>query len=58
MDGTLRRGRSDAVGIHGTDDTASIGENLSRGCIRMRPEDVEELFTLVDPGTPVHIRAL
>jgi len=46
------------LGIHGTDDTASIGENLSRGCIRMRPEDVEELFTLVDPGTPVHIRAL
>mgnify|MGYP003647819950 CR=1 FL=1 len=44
-------------GIHGTTDAESIGENLSRGCIRMRPDDVEELFTYVDRGTPVHIKA-
>ncbi len=46
------------LGIHGTEDDNSIGSNLSRGCIRMRPADVEELFSLVDVGTPVRIRAL
>lgn len=46
------------LGIHGTRDETSIGANLSRGCIRMRPADVEELFSIVDVGTPVHIRAL
>ncbi|MBL7648551.1 MAG: L,D-transpeptidase family protein [Candidatus Hydrogenedentes bacterium] len=46
------------LGIHATDDLASIGANMSRGCIRMRPADVEELFTFVEVGTPVSIRAL
>lgn len=46
------------LGIHATDDLGSIGTNQSRGCIRMRPADVEELFTYVDVGTPVSIRAL
>jgi len=46
------------LGIHGTEDENSIGNNLSRGCIRMRPADVEALFEIVDVGTPVHIRAL
>lgn len=46
------------LGIHATDDVDSIGGNQSRGCIRMRPEDVEELFTFVGVGTPVSIRAL
>ena len=46
------------VGIHATDELESIGANQSRGCIRMRPADVEELFTFVTVGTPVSIRAL
>ncbi len=46
------------LGIHATDDLGSIGANVSRGCIRMRPADVEELFTFVEVGTPVSIRAL
>lgn len=46
------------LGIHATDDLASIGSNQSRGCIRMRPADVEDLFTYIQVGTPVHIRAL
>lgn len=46
------------IGIHATDDLDSIGGNESRGCIRMRPEDVEDLFERVAVGTPVFIRAL
>lgn len=46
------------LGIHATDDLASIGGNKSRGCIRMRPADVEELFKWVSVGTPVRIRSL
>lgn len=46
------------IGIHATGDLDSIGGNQSRGCIRMRPKDVEALFEYVPVGTPVHIRAL
>ncbi len=42
-------------GIHGTWDTNSIGKAESAGCIRLRNEDVEELFELVPVGTPVSI---
>lgn len=44
------------IGIHATDEIGSIGGNESRGCIRMRPADVEDLFKHVDVGTPVRIR--
>ena len=42
-------------GIHGTWDNASIGKAESAGCIRLKNEDVEELFELVPVGTPVVI---
>ncbi|UTR17035.1 L,D-transpeptidase family protein [Salipaludibacillus sp. LMS25] len=42
-------------GIHGTDDPASIGHAVSRGCIRMYNEDVEELASIIPIGTPVVI---
>ncbi|MCK9443322.1 MAG: L,D-transpeptidase family protein [Tissierellaceae bacterium] len=42
-------------GIHGTNRPGSIGGNLSAGCIRMRNEDVEELYSLVDYNTLVLI---
>jgi len=34
-------------GIHGTIDPASIGENMSMGCIRMVPDDVAFMFDLL-----------
>jgi len=37
-------------GIHGTIDPASIGSNLSEGCIRMHNRDVEALYDMVVPG--------
>ncbi len=34
-------------GIHGTIDPASIGENMSMGCVRLVPDDVSTLFDLL-----------
>jgi hypothetical protein len=42
-------------GIHGTWDTNSIGKAESAGCIRLKNEDVEELFEMVPIGTSVVI---
>jgi L,D-transpeptidase ErfK/SrfK len=41
--------------IHGTNDPASIGTQASSGCIRLYPEDIEQLFQAVPEGTEVHI---
>ena len=42
-------------GIHGTNAPASIGHNVSHGCIRMRNRDVEELFEHVKIGDVVEL---
>jgi lipoprotein-anchoring transpeptidase ErfK/SrfK len=44
-------------GIHGTNNPASIGKQVSHGCIRMYNEDVLTLSRLVPIGTQVTIRA-
>ncbi len=41
--------------IHGTPDSEPMGIPRSHGCIRMRNEDLIELFELVRVGTPVLI---
>ena len=41
--------------IHGTNQPWSIGKYISKGCIRMRNKDIEELFEWVPVGTPVRI---
>ncbi len=43
-------------GIHGTADPDSIGKDMSNGCIRMRNENVEELFDFVKAKTRVVMR--
>ena len=45
------------VGIHGTNNDASIGYSVSHGCVRMHVRDAEWLFNHVDIGTPVFIVA-
>jgi lipoprotein-anchoring transpeptidase ErfK/SrfK len=45
------------VGIHGTNNDASIGYSVSHGCIRMHVSDAEWLFNHVDIGTSVFIVA-
>jgi hypothetical protein len=42
-------------GIHGTNDESSLGRQSTAGCVRMKNEDVIELFELVPRGTPVRI---
>jgi len=44
-------------GIHGTNVESSIGKAASHGCIRMHRKDLEELFTDVQVGDQVEIRA-
>ena len=41
--------------IHGTPDSEPMGRPLSHGCIRMRNQDVVELFELVRVGMSVQI---
>ena len=48
---TMRR----YIYIHGTPDSEPMGEPLSHGCIRMRNEDIIDLFDRVDAYTPVSI---
>jgi lipoprotein-anchoring transpeptidase ErfK/SrfK len=43
-------------GIHGTNLPNSIGKAASHGCIRMRQNDLEELFALVRVGDKVQLR--
>lgn len=43
--------------IHGTPDSEPMGEPRSHGCIRMRNQDVLDLFERVAVGTPVLISA-
>ena len=39
--------------IHGTNDPTSIGKHMSSGCIRLRNEDVKDLYSRVNIGTKV-----
>ena len=43
------------AGIHGTDDTGSLGSAASHGCVRMAVSDVIDLYDRVDVGTPIYI---
>jgi L,D-transpeptidase ErfK/SrfK len=42
-------------GIHGTNRPKSIGKAASQGCIRMRNQDVEDLFERVEVGDQVEL---
>ena len=41
--------------IHGTSDTRKIGRQSSSGCIGLYNEQIQELFNLVEIGTPVKL---
>jgi len=49
---TMRR----FVYIHGSPDSVTMGQPGSIGCIRMRNQDLLELFDLVNAGTQVEIK--
>ena len=48
--------RDGEIGFHGTNEESLIGEAISHGCIRMLNEDVEDLYTYVNVGTPVIVQ--
>lgn len=41
--------------IHSTNKPFGVGMRVTHGCMRLYPEDIEELFNLVPTGTPVQI---
>ena len=45
----------DGAGIHGTDQTYSLGTAASHGCIRMAIPDVIEVYDQVPVGAPIYI---
>jgi lipoprotein-anchoring transpeptidase ErfK/SrfK len=45
----------EGAGIHGTEETSSLGSAASHGCVRMAIPDVEELYEEVEVGTPIFI---
>ena len=47
--------RARYIYIHGTNQERLIGQPVSHGCIRMRNQDVVQLFDLIDTGVEVEI---
>ena len=45
----------EGAGIHGTEETWSLGHAESHGCVRMSIPDVIELYDQVEVGTPIFI---
>jgi L,D-transpeptidase ErfK/SrfK len=41
--------------IHGTNRPAGVGMQVTHGCIRMYPEDIEQFFKMIAVNTPVRI---
>ncbi len=41
--------------IHGTNEPYAVGRRVTHGCMRLYPEDIEDLFNKVSPGTQVTI---
>ena len=52
----LRDGQKSSYGIHGTRDPDGVGGEVSLGCIRMRNDDVNELFEILPRGAEVIIQ--
>ncbi|MDE9427144.1 L,D-transpeptidase family protein [Xenorhabdus bovienii] len=50
----LAAGRGEYL-IHGTNANFGIGMRVSSGCIRLRPDDIEDLFYSVPRGTRVQV---
>lgn len=53
--GTFRLNLGDGYGLHGTNEPNSIGHSVSHGCVRLRNEDIETLYSIVPIGTTVYI---
>ncbi|MHB8656379.1 MAG: L,D-transpeptidase [Solirubrobacteraceae bacterium] len=54
---TTFAGGDGQIGLHGTDDPAGIGHDVSHGCIRVANPEIVKLARLLPVGTPVLIGA-
>ena len=50
-------GGNGSLGLHGTNDPAGLGKDVSAGCIRMSNEGITKLSSVLPLGTPVEIVA-
>lgn len=48
-------GGDGVIGLHGTNDPASLGTDVSHGCVRLANETIAELVRILPLGTPVSI---
>ncbi len=55
LDDCNRNARTRGIYIHGTPEESNIGKPVSWGCIRMRSQDVIELYDELPPGALVNI---
>jgi lipoprotein-anchoring transpeptidase ErfK/SrfK len=53
--GTHRLVMGDGYGIHGTNAPETVGRSASHGCVRLKNEDIAQLYGMVEVGTPVYI---
>ncbi len=53
--GTHRLTLGDGYALHVTNQPDSVGRAVSHGCVRLRNEDIAQLYGLVAVGTPVYI---
>ncbi|HEX8694617.1 MAG TPA: L,D-transpeptidase [Longimicrobium sp.] len=53
--GKFKLDTGEGILIHGTNDPLAIGFPATHGCIRVADEPLEELYGLVEVGTPVYI---
>src|SRR5436305_1207162 len=49
-------GSDGVVGIHGTNETSSVGHAVTHGCIRLYNRDITKLYSKVWIGTPVVVQ--
>jgi lipoprotein-anchoring transpeptidase ErfK/SrfK len=49
-------GSDGVVGIHGTNETSSVGHAVTHGCIRLFNRDITKLYSKVWIGTPVVVK--
>ena len=54
---TEYRGGNGVIGIHGTNEPASLGTDVSHGCIRVANDVMDTMASYLPLGTPVIIRA-
>ncbi len=49
----FRNGEDTLYRIHGSPEWWTIGKSVSSGCVRMMNQDVVDLYSRVQPGTPI-----